>query len=556
LTAARRGFVYKGKTLLSGIDPIGRTEKTAEDIPLKDRTLYFCPSPLYGYGLGRLLERLAEEAPHSVVFCVEADKELYDLSLKNRDPSLAVNPRLCITDTCESAAVCALVRQIWGGRVFRRVEMLRLTGGWQLFPDLYNSLAEALRREIATDWGNALTLTKLGRRYIRNALRNLALIPRCLSIEKLSFGGDPVLVLGAGPSLDPLLDGLSLRFGETLRRRQERPFRIICVDTCLPALRERNIAPDLAVILESQHWNLRDFVGCLGWDVPAAMDLSALPATGNILSGGVYLFMTPWTELHVFERLNASGLLPPNIPPLGSVGLTAVKLARRLSWGKIIVGGIDFSFTLDAYHARSTPERLDKLRRHNRFQSLFNIAAFGPAARSFVSKSGLPVRSDPAMRNYRALFEREFAADPRLFDISGSGLPLGLRSLLPEAVFNALAEGKRAFTAGEILPAEEAVLTERLRAFIQGEQDRLTALRKILTGEARAERLNSLIGECDYLWAHFPDYAGAGGRCPGPGEFAAATPSAVSFLKRLRSEIDPALALFERTFRETGISPG
>jgi hypothetical protein len=550
VTAARRGFVYKEKTLLSGVDPVGRAERTADAIPVTDRTLYFCPSPLYGYGLGRLLARLAE-VPHSAVLCVEAEPELYDLSLKNHDPVLAANPKLRLTDVCESAALCALVRQTWGARVFRRVEPVRLGGGWQLFPELYEALTEALRREIATDWGNALTLTKLGRRYIRNALRNLALIPRCPSIAKLSFGGAPVLALGAGPSLDPLLDGLSLRFGETLKARRGRPFRIICVDTCLPALRERDIAPDLAVILESQHWNLRDFIGCRGWGVPAAMDLSALPASGNMLSGTLYLFMTPWTELRIFGRLRAAGLLPPVIPPLGSVGLSAVELARRLGRGNIIVGGIDFSFTADLYHARSTPGHREKLRRHSRFGGLFNTAAFSPATCGLLSKTGLPVRSDPAMRNYRALFEREFAADPRLFDISGGGLPLGLRTLSPEAAFDALAKGEGG--AEETPPAAEG-LEERLRAFIQGEQNRLAALREILTGGAseRAEQLDALIGECDYLWAHFPDCAGAGGRRPGPGELAAAGPAALSFLKRLRAEIDPALALLERTLDETG----
>ncbi|MDR2433075.1 MAG: DUF115 domain-containing protein [Treponema sp.] len=551
MTAARRGFVYNAKTLLSGVDPAGRAERTADAIPVTDKTLYFCPSPLYGYGLGRLLARLAEEAPHSAVLCVEAEKALYDLSLKNRTPALLANPRLLITDTCESAALCALVRQTWGQRIFRGVQTVRFNGGWQLFPELYETLAEALRREIATDWSNALTLAKLGRRYIRNALRNLALIPRSPSIAEISFGGAPVLALGAGPSLDPLLDGLSRRFAEALKRRRGRPFRIICVDSCLPALRERDVVPDLVVILESQHWNLHDFIGCRGWEVPAAMDLSALPESGNLLSGERYLFMTPWTELRLFERLRDAGLLPPAVPPLGSVGLTAVELARRLGRGTVIIGGIDFSFTLDAYHARSTPTHRAKLRRHGRFGGLFNTAAFGGAACRLLSKSGLPVHSDPAMRGYRALFEREFAADPRLFDIAGGGLPLGLRTLPPEGAFDALAGGKGG--AEETPRAPEAGLAERLRSFIQGEQNRLAALREILSGgTADMERLDALIGECDYLWAHFPDYAGAGGRRPGLKEIADAGSAALSFLKRLRTEIDPTLALLERTCGETG----
>jgi hypothetical protein len=432
------------------------------------------------------------------------------------------------------------------------VETLRLSGGWQLFPGLYNALAEALRREIAVDWGNALTLAKLGRCYFRNALRNLALIPGCPSIGALSFGAEPALVLGAGPSLDPLLEGLAARFGETLKNPLARPFKIVCVDTCLPALRERNIRPDLAVILESQHWNLRDFIGSLNWDVPAAMDLSALPATGRILSGGVYLFVTAWTELRLFERLGAAGLLPARLPPLGSVGLCAMELARRISRGTIIAGGIDFSFTLDSYHARSTPGHADKLRRHNRFHSLLNApAVFGPASFSAVSKSGLSVWSNPAMRGYRSLFEQEFAADARLFDISGSGLPLGIPALPLEAAFNALETGGGARAAREEGPAKSSANhAGKLAAFLEEEKIRLTKLRSILTGEAPAEGLETLIDECDCLWAHFPDYAGAGGRRPGGREIAGGSPAAISFLKRLRAEIDPALALLERVMEQ------
>jgi hypothetical protein len=286
------------------------------------------------------------------------------------------------------------------------------------------------------------------------------------------------------------------------------------------------------------------------------MDLSALPAAGPVLSGGLFLFVTAWTELRIFGRRGAAGLLPAGILPLGSVGLIAVEQARRLSRGKIVTGGIDFSFTPDAYHARSTPAHRDKLRRHNRFQDLFSAAAaFSPAAFKTVSKSGFPARSDPAMRNYRDLFEREFAADPRLFDITGGGLPLGLRTLSPEAAFDVLAACGARVEAEErrdtaTMDSERRVaLTEKLKTFIQGEQNRLLPLRRILSGEEAADagRLDTLVGDCDYLWAHFPDYAGAGGRRPDKRDIAAGTPEAVSFLKRLRAEIDPALALLERT---------
>jgi len=593
-------FVRNGKTLLSGIDPVRRCERTADAVVIKDRTLYFCPSPLYGYGLSRLLSRLEKEAPDSAVLCIEADGELYELSLKSGVPQLAPEKKLRITDIRDSAQLCAFVRKTWGARSFRRVETVRFSGGWQLFPQLYDALCEALRREIAVDWSNALTLAKLGRLYIRNALRNLPLVARFPGISSLSFGDVPVLVLGAGPSLDETLDALAPRYVQT-PARESRPFKIVCVDTCLGALKDRNITPDLVVILESQHWNLRDFVGCRGWDVPFVADLSALPESVLVLGedaeeeittelhgvrhgvarrkekgGAGFLFMTPWTSLKIFERLKNAGLLPDAVPPLGSVGLTAVEIARRLGSGKIICAGLDFSFTPDKYHARGTPGHRNKLNTQTRFRGLLNNAVYDAGTCAAVSKSGLPVYSSPAMQNYRDLFKQEFGGDTRLFDVEGTGLPLGVKTLLMEDAL-ALLEDGRIFTTElhggghgvtrreerkekkeegkgkrekrreekeerkekrEKREEERDKLTEKVLNIFEGEKKRLVELRDILTGETTArERLAALVEECDYLWAHFPDCTG---RMP---ELEDNSPSTLSFLKRLRAEIDPMMSI-------------
>jgi hypothetical protein len=551
---ARRGFSvsYKGKTLLSTMDPAALADRTVEALTqskgtLPPGTLYFCPSPLYGYGLQLLLDRIRAD---SAVLCVEADSQLMALSIQNIDESILNNPRFRLAGQSESAYlsaahVCALVRETWGSRNFRRVEQLRLTGGWQLNPELYDSLEDALRRDIALDWGNAMTLVKLGRRYARNTLRNLALLPRSSGLAVLHFGAAPVLVLGAGPSLDGVLEGLSARFGD-LADPAKRPFRILCVDTSLSPLSERRIRPDLVVALECQHWNLRDFIGLGGWDVPVAMDLSALPATGEILGAHPHLFFTPWTKLSLFGRLKTAGLLPEALPPLGSVGLSAAAIACRLSTGPIIVAGIDFSFTLDQSHARSAPAHLEKLRRQTRFYRLIDPAlSFRKGCFAARSKTGESVRSNQAMKSYRDLFQREFAdispaGNGRIRDIAGSGLPLGLKTLSPEAAIAELAAGAVNENGDHAHPGVENRITpEEVSAYIQEELTLLIRLRSILTGEitARAEELETLLDSGDYLWAHFPDCAGAEGRRPAVSD--------VGFLKRVRAEIDPFMKLLQ-----------
>ena len=579
--ALTRPWVKDGKTILSGVDPVRRAEKIADAAAVRERTLYFCPSPLYGYGLSRLLSRL-EKVPSSAVLCVESDSELFRLSKESIEPFFD-NKKLHITNICDAASLVSLVSDKWGARAFRRVEVIRLTGGWQLFSQLYDSLYNTLFQEIATDWGNALTLTKLGRLYIRNALRNIAGLSHFYPLSDLSLGDEAqlkqcsqqraVLVFGAGPSLDETLDALCGHFPDELRSPEARSFKIICVDTCLGALKDRGVVPDLAVILESQHWNLSDFIGCRGWNVPVAADLSCLPASAGALGGKKgYLFMTPWTTLRIFDRLKNHGLLHEAVPPLGSVGLTAVEIARRVSRGVIICAGLDFSFTSDKYHCKGAPGYRSQLNRQTRFSGLSGTEAYKPQSFGVSSKSGIPVFSSPVMRHYLDVFRREFSAEERLFDIEGTGLPLGLKTLSMREVIDLLKikkeESPRAVPREaplEVHAEHDVRLTQRaqqeqcaqqeqraqlkqravLISFFECELKRIEELRGILTGDSDNDRLCALVDECDYLCAHFPDYAG--GRRSNTAD--------VSFLKRIRAEIDPMIKLLEHALQGTGGAP-
>jgi hypothetical protein len=429
--------------------------------------------------------------------------------------------------------LCALVRRVWGPRRFRRLKTLRLSGGWQLAEQGYAALERALEGEIAGAWGNALTLVRLGRRYILNFIRNLALIPRGLDAGRGILGGAPALVLGAGPSLDAVLEEFSARI-PGISRREGRAFRIIAVDTALRCLLERGIEPDLVVALESQHWNLRDFSGPA---VPLAMDMSALPATERFSAGAPMLFFTPWTALGLLRRLAGAGFLPAEIPPLGSVGLSATALALRLGSGPVLLGGLDFSFSLDQLHARSAPGSLEKLVSLTRLRSPLNAeAAFRGGVTPLPSRGGPPVLSGGALKRYRDLFEREFSGDPRLFALGGSGLPLGLPLLEAGDALALLRGPPSAAVPRPLLPESRRA---EFRAFLGRERDLLLEMRGILTGPGSGgERLAALLGECDYLWAHFPDHAGAAG-----------VPAGDSFLRRVRAELDPFIRQWELTLK-------
>ena len=215
----------------------------------------------------------------------------------------------------------------------------------------------------------------------------------------------------------------------------------------------------------------------------------------------------------------------------------------------------DFSFSMDSSHGCGTPAHLQKLKQQNRFLSLFNTAAIG--AKKYKAKNNQPVLSNPALQNYRDIFEQEFSASERLYDLTGSGLPLGIQTLAEQEFFKLLEQGT-GLNEQSLNKNAEPVITAtktRLTEFIQIEINRLLELKNILTGETQEQstaennsqmlKLETLIDECDYLWAHFPDYAETGGLRPSLQELSIATPQAISFLKRIRTELDNILKIYE-----------
>ena len=536
---ARRGFsvFFKGKTLLSSIDPITQGERVVRAAHKAERTLYFCPSPVYGYGLLDLLNTIGND---SAVLCVEADEMLMRFTLAEMPPELRNHPKLRLVRTQDAEALCRFIKKEWGARAFRRIEILRITGGWQLYPEIYSALAGAVQRDIAIDWGNAITLMSLGRRYALNFIRNLPLLASAPSAGTIQFGDSPVLVLGAGPSLDGFLDALPR--GST--DRDGRPFYIICADTALTALKARGIKPDLVVALEAQHWNLRDFIGTGDWNIPVAMDLSSLPATAEQLGGSPFLFTTPWTPLSIFERLKTRDMSPLSLMPLGSVGLSTVALALGISSGPVLLAGLDFSFSMDTFHAKGTPSQLALARKHNRLNGTVSVAAvFRRGVFKTRAKNGAPVFSDPTLQNYRDLFEQEFSRENRIRDISGTGLNLGIEPVSIPAALDMLYHPGTSRTPGASFPPRENK-SGGVKGFILEEYAFLLELKAVLTGEKNPQpgELEALLEKTDYLWSHFPEYAGTSGKSPAVND--------LSFLKRVRIEIDPFLEAF-RMIRET-----
>jgi hypothetical protein len=159
------------------------------------------------------------------------------------------------------------------------------------------------------------------------------------------------------------------------------------------------------------------------------------------------------------------------------------------------------------------------------------------------------------MRTYRNLFEEEFSSSGNIHDVSGTGLPLGVKTFTPEEALDLLcASGEISQHQESFSPQpqtsvplnqerqtlsgnERQVLLDSTRGFVKKELGMIYELRDILTGVRGGEKLPLLLEDLDYLWAHFPEYAGAEGKKPAASD--------TGFLKRVRAEIDPFVKLWE-----------
>jgi hypothetical protein len=284
---------------------------------------------------------------------------------------------------------------------------------------------------------------------------------------------------------------------------------IIACDTALVPLVESGLEPDLVVCLEGQAHNLADFTSSAGREIGLVSDLSSHPATFGILGGKNHLSAVEIVPSPFLDRVGHLGIPSLPCPPLGSVGVHSVHIARKIASGPIFAAGLDFSYERGKTHARGSPSpEADRRRmtRLNRWQ--------GQTSSAFrAGLQPLPdgTVTDPALSAYAALLAEEMRRPgPSLIDIRGTGLPIGARALDLDEAENLL-KGQSSRAKGQsskgLVPSLGYSPQQKIDAFFKFEISRLTLIYKGLKGQSSMEdnELLSLIAEVDYLLWPLPD---------------------------------------------------
>ena len=559
--------LYKGRYLYSKYAPEKAIKRTVLSKPVAPGTLVLACSPVLCLCLAELCASLPENC---FVLGCEFDAVLYDFSLKYIPHDIARFALLSPDELPDLPFMLTKRRAetksgafLPPAGTFRRVLRADFSAGTQFFPQHYAALTEAAENAVMRFWKNRVTLIKFGRRFSRNLFRNIARLPRSCPIENLAQSVEkPIIVFGAGESMEKTARSI---------RSVQSAFYIVAADAALAPLFRFGIEPDAVVCEEAQSVIAPFFLGANGKRFRVFAGITSWPKLFDLSDGTICYFSPHYDDTAFFDSLVVRRILPCIMPPLGSVGLTATKIAlmlRKTDRIPVFVTGLDFSYRAGTTHARGSAPHTARLASSFRISPAANYeAAFGCSMQKIIGKDGSPFFTSPALLSYVQTFRAYFSESPNLFDAGTTGIELGIPQkdvddLIREIVNTVGAErdrrkkdangaesivGKKDSEndidrkgADEKAVYAEKTFTERtaflerkalsVRNFYEKEECALERLKNILSSgrnmseDERRVEIEKLLAAREYLYLHFPDGLKAS--------------FDLSFLKRVRAEID------------------
>lgn len=523
LVETSQGFSvkYNERFLYSKYNPEKNILQIVENISILPGTLILCFSPLLGYGINNLIQKLPNDC---ILLGCEIDEELFSItkefcskleeSSSNRFYLLSPSEVKKLPILLETEAKNYLQK-----RNIKRIIKIDFSAGTTLYPEFYSNLEITLQSIINQFWKNRITLVNFGRRYSRNLIKNLSSLKNSVPLSSLfKTVSKNILVLGTGESLEKTI--------KQIKNTCDLYF-IIAVDASLPILKKYKIKADIVVCEESQIAIAKAFIGCKKYAEYSVAGLTSCHNTVCTSAKNNSWFIPIYENTNFLKRLQNLELVP-FIPPLGSVGLTATYLALNLRKDetiKVFVSGLDFSFSAGKTHANGAPANIALQSYSNRLFPAANYnATYNIGTSKFLDKSAQQKYTNVALNGYANIFNDFFANEINLFDATSSGIKLNIPYLLPQATNNQISS----ITATNEYYSDSQI--EKVINFLNNELQKLNELKDILTSKIilseteRNKKILEIISEREYLFLHFPD-----GTHPS---------LKIDFLKRIRTEID------------------
>ncbi len=554
-TGAGFSVFYHGRFLYSRKFPAKIPEEAAAGLEILPGTLVLAFSPLLGYGLQTLVNKLPKD---SLVLAVECDETLFNFSAPFVEK--AVSPadkkpfKFFFAKTPE-VLIRFIDEELFANfKPFRRYLRIDLSASASLDAQFYRSAEALVADYISSFWKNRATLIHLGRKYAENIFKNLGEIAagNALGFSFENAELKPIIVVGAGPSLDSAIG--------FIKRNRDRVF-LIAVDAALLPLRAAGITADLAVTVEAQAWIDRAFCGCApgkGFSPYLLADITSRPqerGSGRRCS----FFLTLYAKSRFLSRLSRSGITSFEAQALGSVGLSALYVAGLLrghnshARGRlphIFFTGLDFSWGSGFSHAKGAAQVLELLSSSCRISPVETKRAENSAGSKIILQrqaGRAPIRTSEAMLRYAAICQAYFS-HASFYRLGTQGLPVDFPSISIDAAETEIASFSKSSAASAEIDFEcSSKLQEAALSFLKNEERRLLELKALLSsgGELcsdRGTRLEELLREADFLYLHFPDFTSERGT----------DVLRQDFLNRARVELDFFLKTLQVALRQAG----
>ena len=228
-------------------DPVNEGDKFAKDVRPGS---FVC---LYGFGLGYHIRSLLEKmGPQGKLLVIELNTDLLSAALILRDQTdVLSDPRLHVIFGIEEASVSREISQKtdeWNRVSVAPPEVLFHSPSFQSIPESFPALTNALEVMLMERRFPAVLGDQEQQNYFLNRER-IKDIPGINSLSGL-HGGQPGILVSAGPSLDDLLPHLN-RFRSNVV--------LGCVDTALPILTRAGVVPHYVFTLDPQEESFRHF---------------------------------------------------------------------------------------------------------------------------------------------------------------------------------------------------------------------------------------------------------------------------------------------------------
>ena len=557
LVETRRGFsvLYKDKPLYSKYAPAEQIKKIISSLQILPNTLILCYSPLLGYGLEDLFEKLPENC---FVLALEADKNLFDFSMTCKESLLSKiqnsHNNFVYYNSQSTLEITKLINNLGSTNFpkignFKRALPIEFSAGTQFSSDFYTSLTSLVDESISQFWRNRTTLIKLGRLFAGNFFKNLQDISNFdeetyISLEDLQkkSWGKTLLVLGTGISLEDLLEN-------TKNYLTEKTFRnklfIIAVDASLPVLGKYNIMPDLVVGVEGQAAIDKAYIGFKNSKINFSQDLLSRPGIKRSLKSKNFFFLSRYTEESFFSDFVqlSEKIGIPVIEPLGSVGLVAIELALmiRNPETRIYFSGLDFSYIPGKTHSKGAPihsnllSNCSKINSLEQFTSSYNNGTFFIKGKSSILSPEKEEITSKNLYSYGLHFSKRYKNTANLFDLSSFGVITGIPKSSKKDFINSVEKSFLPHTKEETNNFHKTSFRDiaiQAKEFLKSHNSRLQKIKNILIGNKSTKDLESLLNQCGYLYLHFPD-----------GHLGAKLSE--DFLKRVRAELNYFLKITE-----------